>query len=134
MLEHVSPRILNRALGRWNELLRPGGTLTLHIPNGEALARAVCTPGNASTFWAAQSAIYGYGPGPADDLVPELLGDRGDHRVLFTFPILAMLLADAGFDDVRDVSGHERCRHAEAWASTVPGLCLEVVAIKRSGP
>jgi hypothetical protein len=132
MLEHLPPVSLKEVLRRWHGLLRPGGTLKVHTPNGEALSRAVCSPGDPSNFWLAQSAIYGYGPGPGQCKGPEHLGERGDHRLLFTFSALGQLLAEAGFDDVEDVSGRDPCYHAEAWERAVPSLCLEVVARKPS--
>jgi predicted SAM-dependent methyltransferase len=130
MLEHLPPVNLKEALRRWHGLLRPGGTLTIHTPNGEALSRAVCSPPDSTSFWLAQSAIYGYGPGPGQCTAPEHLGKRGDHRLLFTFSALGQLLSDAGFEEVEDVSGRDPCYHAEAWKSAVPSLCLEVVATK----
>jgi hypothetical protein len=131
MIEHVPPPMLRATFGEWFRVLRVGGTLRLHTPNGDALAHALVESGaGRHDFWAIQSAIYGYGPGPDEATGPERLGDRGDHRTMFTFPILRRLLEEAGFRDVRDVSGEDPCYHSVAWEPYVPGLCLEVRAVK----
>lgn len=137
MIEHVPPPTLRATLREWFRVLRAGGTVRIHTPNGEALGRALAesASGERNRFWAVQSAIYGYGPGPEESTSPERLGDRGDHRTVFTFPVLRRLLEEAGFSQVQDVSGEDPCYHSVAWEPYVPGLCLEVRALKgAAGP
>jgi hypothetical protein len=133
MIEHVPPSKLHQTLREWRRVLRAGGTLEVHTPNGLSLAKVLIDPHTSSSlYWAAQSAIYGYGPGPEDSTGPECLGQRGDHRTLLTFPVLQSLLAQAGFSTIRDVSGENACYHLQGWAQYVPGLCLEVRALNPS--
>jgi hypothetical protein len=132
MIEHVPPPLLRATLREWARVLRNGGMLSIHTPNGAALGRALAdgAPGGQAGFWALQSAIYGYGPGPEESTEPELLGDRGDHRTLLTFPTLRRLLEEAGFSEVEDASGNDPCYHARSWEPHVAGLCLEIRAVK----
>ena len=132
MIEHVLPPLLRDTIREWSRVLRVGGTLRIHTPNGDALGRALVdsASGERDHFWAVQSAIYGYGPGPEEATGPERLGGRGDHKMLFTFSVLRRMLEDAGFWQVKDVSGEDPCYHSLAWEAYVPGLCLEVQALK----
>jgi SAM-dependent methyltransferase len=132
VIEHVPPQILRSSLREWFRVLRDGGELRIHTPNGEALGRALVdsASGIQNAFWAVQSAIYGYGHRPSWATGPDRLGIRGDHRMVFTFPELRRLLEEAGFSKVEDVSGQNPCHHSLAWEPYVPGLCLEVRASK----
>ena len=51
-----------------------------------------------------------------------------DHKVLWTYPLLASFLSEAGFEDVRDVSSRGSCHHAQYWHDELPTLCLEILA------
>jgi SAM-dependent methyltransferase len=132
MIEHVPPPLLRATIREWFRVLKVGGTLQIHTPNGGALGRALVesASGARNHFWAVQSAIFGYGPGPEESDGPERFGDRGDHRIVFTFSVLRPLLEEAGFSQVQDVSGRDPCYHSVAWEPHVPGLCLEVTALK----
>jgi SAM-dependent methyltransferase len=128
MIEHVPAGSLGDVLRGWKRVLRPGGRLVLHTPNGTALARAYLD-GGPDVRWPVLAAMYGYDRAPWDAGSPGALGTDSDHRVLFDFDLLADLLADAGFNDVADTSGSDpHCHHTRDWADYVPGLCLEVTA------
>ena len=136
MIEHISPLVLRRTLQEWFRVLRNGGQLRIHTPNGEALGRTLVdsASGASTPFWAIQSAIFGYFREIPECTGPEGLRDRGDHRLVFTFPVLRTLLEEAGFSQVADISGKEPCSHFVAWEPHVPGLCLEVQAVKSRLP
>jgi hypothetical protein len=132
MIEHVPPPILRATVGEWFRVLRRGGELRLHTPNGEALGRALIdsAAGRPNPFWAVQSAIFGYYRGPTESTGPDSFTHRGDHRLLFTFPVLRSLLEEVGFREVENVSGTNECQHEGVWDSHIPGYCLEVRALK----
>ena len=128
MIEHVPAGRLLDVLRGWRRVLRPGGRLVLHTPNGTALARAYLDGGLAAR-WPVLAAMYGYDRAPWDATSAGALGVEPDHRMLFDFPLLEQLLTEAGFSGVTDVSGQdEHCHHTRDWAPYVPGLCLEVTA------
>jgi predicted SAM-dependent methyltransferase len=133
MIEHIPPPMLKATLREWQRILRAGGELRIHTPNGEVLGRALIdnASGMRNAFWAVQSAIFGHGRAPNYATGPERLRDRGDHRLIFTFPELRDLLEEAGFWQVVDISGEDPCHHAREWEAFVPGLCLEVKALRR---
>jgi hypothetical protein len=132
MIEHVSPLILKATLREWFRVLKEGGELEIHTPNGEALGPALAATAlnGRKLFWAVQSAIFGYNREPDKCTGPERLRERGDHTLVFTFPLLRELLEEAGFSHVQDVSGKNPCSHALYWEPYVSGLCLEVRATK----
>jgi SAM-dependent methyltransferase len=132
MIEHVPPPNLKATLREWSRVLTDGGMLRIHTPNGEALGRALVdsASGGRSPFWPAQSAIFGYFRHPIECTGPEGLRDRGDHTLVFTFPVLRSLLVEAGFSRVEDISGEDPCYHYLEWEPYLSGLCLEVRAFK----
>ena len=127
MLEHVPPPRVRATLAEWHRVLGRGGRLEVHVPNGEALSRALLE--HPDDMWAIQGAIFGYGTGPEAGQPGDLIGEPG-HRTLWVFELLLDTLRTAGFDDVRDVSTERRCHHARYWSATLPDLCLEVTARK----
>ena len=132
MLEHVPVPVLKATLREWHRVLKDGGELGIHTPNGEAFGQALVASasGDSISFWAIQNAVFGYYLHPSQATGPERFGERGDHRVLFTFPILRSLLEEVGFSRVEDVSGAKPCMNLVEWAPYVPRPCLEVKALK----
>lgn len=132
MIEHVAPPRLAPTLAEWRRVLRPGGKVVVHTPNGESLARALLDlhGGDDPRLWAVQNAVFGYWLGPEDVGSPERFTAPPDHKVLMTFGLLEGLLHQAGFTDVADVTGRDECHHRRSWEPLVPGLCLEVEACR----
>ncbi|MFP5220118.1 MAG: class I SAM-dependent methyltransferase [Actinomycetes bacterium] len=129
MIEHVPAAQLPHVLRSWRRILRPGGRLVLHTPNGTALARA-WLEGGARVRWPVIAALYGYNRAPWDASSAEALGSEPDHRLLLDLDLATEELERAGFVDVHDVSGADpACHHTRDWADWVPGLCLEVAAV-----
>jgi hypothetical protein len=139
MIEHVPPPNIRSTFNEWFRVLRRGGELRIHTPNGEAFGRALVASasGDMDSFWAVQNALFGYYLHPAECTGPERLEGRGDHRILFTFPMLRSLLEEVGFSQVEDISGQSPCSNMVEWAPYVSRPCLEVAAVKAgtaSGP
>ena len=130
MIEHVPPGQLGATFAEWHRVLMPGGSLSLHTPNGNSIAAALV---RQETFWPAQGAIFGYGRSPKEYLRPEDLGDSPGHRIVFTFEILRDLLESNGFVSVWDMSGKHPCYHHTGWAPYIENLCLEITA-RKPGP
>jgi SAM-dependent methyltransferase len=132
MIEHVPPPVLRGMLREWFRVVRDGGSLHIHTPNGESLARALIDSLSeaGNSFWPIQAAIYGYGMAPQQVTGPERLTNPADHSMLFTFPVLRSLLEEAGFSRIENVSGEDPCYHSPYWEPYIPGLCLEVRAFK----
>jgi SAM-dependent methyltransferase len=129
MIEHVPAAHLSGVLRSWLRILRPGGRLVLHTPNGTALARAYLE-GGLGARWPVLAAMYGYNRAPWDATNAGALGDEPDHKLLFDVDLAVAELTAAGFVDVQDVSGQDpTCHHTRDWADWVPGLCLEVQAV-----
>jgi SAM-dependent methyltransferase len=132
MLEHVPPPLLKATLREWHRVLKDGGELEIHTPNGESFGHALVASasGESISFWAIQNAVFGYYLHPSQGTGPERFRKRGDHRILFTFPMLRSLLEEAGFSRVEDISGAKPCTNMVEWSPYVPRPCLEVKALK----
>ena len=129
MIEHVPAAHLSGVLRSWLRILRPGGRLVLHTPNGTALARAYLD-GGPDVRWPVLAAMYGYNRAPWDAKTAGALGDEPDHKLLFDADLAVAELTAAGFVDVQDVSGQDpSCHHTRDWTDWVPGLCLEIQAV-----
>jgi hypothetical protein len=121
-LEHVHPRLLLTTLGEWRRVLAPGGTLTIHVPDGPALmARFADSP--RETKWALMGAILGMNCGPDVRAADELIWPA-EHQVIFDSDLLRSLLEDSGYADVADVTPSVADVHTTAWADVVPRFSL----------
>lgn len=127
VLEHIPAHRLGAVLEEWRRVLRPGGTLEVHVPNGDVLARELIRSDDPAQYWRLQNNIFGYWAAP-ESTTPDELRVAPDHKLLFTPLALERALSDAGFVDLVDVSGTTGCRHDVAWRSTLPGMCLEMRA------
>ena len=131
MIEHVPAAHVQTVLRRWHNLLRPGGALVLHTPNADALCDVISSYDAVphEVWWAAQAALFGYNRAPDKAKTPRELGTFADHALGLTWGALRDLLEEAGFADVRNVTGTLDCDHQRDWAKVVPNLCLEVSAV-----
>lgn len=133
VLEHVHPGRVAPTLAEWRRVLRPGGTLQVHVPNGAAVFEAF-TKGSAASKWALMTAVYGYGTrsGFVSPGGVSLGAEDPDHRAIYDFALLAELLAGAGFGQVEDLSELVTDRHTEGWRPLVEHLSLVVRARRLS--
>jgi SAM-dependent methyltransferase len=131
MIEHVRPPLLLATLQEWHRVLRNGGLLRLHVPDGRSLARALVETEHADErYWAVQNAIYGYWLHPGECTDASRLTAAADHKVLFTWPVIRALLEEVGFKDVDDTTSALPCHHLLDWSPYVERLCLEIEAAK----
>lgn len=131
VLEHVHPGRVAQTLGEWHRVLRHGGILRVHVPNGPAVFDAF-NRGPVSAKWALMTAFFGYGNGP-ELSSPTQFGPHPvepDHRAIYDFPLLQQVLDDAGFSDVQDLTETVTDRHTEGWESLVPRMSLVVQAVR----
>lgn len=127
-LEHVHPTKLVDTLTEWHRVLRPGGTVRVHVPNGPELMEAfVKAP--VGEKWPIMGSLLGMYCGP-DSRDPRKLDWRSDHQMIFDFPLLEWALREGGFSDVRDLSAAEPDRHSEGWSAVVPHYSLIAEAVK----
>jgi len=91
VVEHLSRVELFKALPRWHGVLRPGGLLTIEVPDAEAIMRRLLAQGREE-----QKDLYYY------LLFGTQTGDGEFHKGGWTFARLARTLAAAGFVDFID--------------------------------
>jgi SAM-dependent methyltransferase len=132
MIEHIPPATIRATFREWFRVLRGGGELQIHTPNGETFGRELVASasGDSNSFWVVQDALFGYYLHPTECTGPERFGERGDHRTLFTFPPLRSLLEEVGFSGVEDISGENPCSNWVEWSPYISRPCLEVRALK----
>lgn len=97
VLEHFSRWEYKNALTRWYEILKPGGTLRLAIPNFSAIASRYIETGNLNEI---MGLLYG-----GQDY------DENYHYVTFDFNSLNNDLTAIGFKTVREYD-HTKTEHA----------------------
>jgi SAM-dependent methyltransferase len=122
ILEHVPPSMLVPTLAEWRRVLRPGGRLQVHVPNGPALMEALMTRALPEK-WPLMGSLLGMycGPGDRD---PGRLEDRSDHQIIFDSEILRWALDSAGFTDIEDLTGTVTDRHVLGWRELVDDYSL----------
>jgi predicted SAM-dependent methyltransferase len=125
-LEHIEPRLVARTLAEWKRVLRPGGSLHVSVPNTPALMQSYQRASNDEK-WAVIAALLGM-YADKDVRSPLELRHRADHQVLYDFELLAALLRDAGFTEVRDRTLEIVDRHTEGWRPLVDYCSLVVEA------
>ena len=127
-LEHVHPTMLVKTLAEWRRVLRPGGTVQVHVPNGPELMQAfIDAP--VEEKWPIMGSLLGMycGPGQHD---PRELELRSDHQLIIDFPMLEWAFTEAGFTDVADLTETVEDRHTGGWRDVVPHYSLIVRAVK----
>jgi SAM-dependent methyltransferase len=127
-LEHIPPPRLEETLREWHRVLRTGGSLRVHVPNGPAIMQAFMEA-PVKGKWRAMGSLLGQLCGPSTT-GPQQLWRRSDHQIIFDAELLAWALARASFVDVADVSDEVRDRHAEAWEAVIPCYSLVMEARK----
>jgi predicted SAM-dependent methyltransferase len=125
-LEHIEPRLVARTLAEWKRVLRPNGLLRVSVPNAPALMESYRRAG-IDEKWALSSALLGI-YASKDVRSPLDLRDRADHQVLYDFELLASLLDEAGFTEIRNRTMEIVDRHTEGWRPLVDYCSLVVEA------
>ena len=125
-LEHVEPPRLVPTLVEWRRVLASGGRVQVHVPNGPALFAAF-VDGPVEDKWPIIGSLLGMYCGP-QSRDPRELEMRSDHQIIFDEPLLRWALEEAGFVDVRDLTGTVTDRHTEGWRDRVPQYSLIVEA------
>jgi len=129
VLEHVHPARLAETLGEWRRVLRPGGAVQVHVPNGPAVFESFRS-GTTATKWALMNPLFGYGSGP-EAATPGQVADirtEPDHCVVYDFSLLESVLRDAGFAEIEDLTRLVSDRHTLAWGEIVDRMSLVVRA------
>ncbi len=127
LLEHVHPTSLAITLAEWRRVLEPGGVLQVHVPDFEALAQKFLEA-SGSEKWKFMSAILGM-YSAADAAGPMEIKSQPDHKLLLNWPTLEMILSDAGFSPIENVSTSIRDRHTEGWAPVMDQISLIARAV-----
>jgi hypothetical protein len=127
-LEHVEPARLVETLREWRRVLAEDGRVEVHVPNGPALMEAfVARP--VPEKWPIMGSILGMYCSP-DVRAPQGLRLRADHQLIFDVPLLRWALEEAGFTDIRDLTGVAEDRHTAPWRALVPDYSLIAEARK----
>jgi predicted SAM-dependent methyltransferase len=122
----VQPYRLEATLREWRRVVRPGGTVEIHVPDSaQLIARWLDAPRGEK--WALQVALLGMS-GHAGTRTPEQIRARGDHQILFDRDLLRESLESTGFVDIRDLTDETDDMHTVAWQSLVPKLSMVFTA------
>jgi hypothetical protein len=127
-LEHVPPKHLSRTLAEWRRVLAPEGLLRVHVPNAPGIMNSF-EGSPVSRKWALMGAVLGMYNGP-EVSSPAALQSPADHQILFDAALLREVLVEAGFRDVRDVTGEVADIHSDEWKGVVPDLSIVFHAVK----
>jgi SAM-dependent methyltransferase len=125
-LEHAPPPRLLPTLIEWRRVLRPGGQVSISVPNGPAIMDAYCRA-PITQKWPLMGSLLGMYCSPSITSAAELTMPS-DHQIVFDWDLLRWALDSAGFEDVTDVTGRTADRHTEAWGGMVRHYSLAASA------
>jgi len=105
VLEHIPVSKVGLVLRRILKVMKPGGTLRVHVPNGPLVAKTYLE--QPMQIFKIQMAIYG-----AEAETDPAFG----HKALYNFSMLRTTLISAGFVDVQDVTMDYEDHHDPHWS------------------
>lgn len=129
VLEHVHPGRLEATLTEWRRVLREGGSVRIHVPNGATIFTSFLSA-EPPVKWALINGLFGMWAS-ADVDAPSRLDPRRnapDHKMVFDFELLEHELKAAGFQWVVDKTGVVPDRHDHEWRAVVSPYSLIVEA------
>lgn len=121
VLEHLPMSKVGMVLTRIFKILKPGGILRLHVPNGLVIARAYLA--QPADRFKIQMPFYGI-EAETDPLYA--------HKVLYDFGMLDTMLSKHEFTQIEEVTSHYEDHHDQHWAWLGGRISLKVRARKHS--
>lgn len=119
VLEHLPMTKVGLVLRRILKIMKPGGVLRVHVPNGPLVAKAYL--GQPKQLFKIQMAIFG----SEAETDPAFA-----HKVLYDFSMLRTTLLSSGFSWVEDVTEDYEDHHDPHWMWMGGRLSLKVRARK----
>lgn len=121
VLEHLSQKSLDPALREIHRILKPGGVIRMHVPNGPFLAKLyVERPELRITL---QGPIFG----AEAETDPAFA-----HKVLYDFPMIAAVFLRNGFVNVLDVTNQYSDHFDDEWSWSGGRVGLKAIGVKSS--
>lgn len=130
-LEHAPPPRLLPTLIEWRRVLRPGGHVSISVPNAPAIMDAY-RRAPITQKWPLMGSLLGMYCSPSITSPAELIMPS-DHQIVFDWELLRWALESAGFEDVTDLTEQTADRHTEAWGGIVRNYSLTAAA-RSPGP